>query len=814
MRSENAACCPFDVAVICTVLNDADGAKIALDSLAAQTLPATEIIVVDGGSNPQQRARLAAVVRDIPRLRIIDAPGANIAQGRNIAIRHARCDLIACIDAGCRAEPEWLERITRPFANSLVGVVGGFYRVKAASRLQKLVGRLTMPIAVEDVDPARFNPSARSLAFRRETWLRAGGFPEWLQTAEDTLFDLKLRLLRPRVGYAFAPDAVVEWSPRSSWMGIFRQFAGYARGEAHIGREGPDMRYHRLRAVNLLVWSIVAGLLLGERMPLAAALAMLIVVAVLIRPHGRSFLRIAMAHPDNRPPDRQPAPRSKSPPLSNEGPAAWRRLADVMTGLLVAEWIVWARMTGWTLGRRDRRRRPEYFDRRLALYLRATDADLAWESESLDSRRITPWQTVDDACPGGRTLIIAWHWPPTNRASANVLGNLFRHASPRNYRVLTRAVGHEQAEPDDISLAADRVRWPLPDDRPVRFRTLAADLATTVRIVWRAWRVHLEWNVQGVLAVYPTRYGLLSGWMVSKLLGVPLIAYMHDLFRETLLSGSRLKRAAWSRLDDRILRDARLILTPTPHAARHYAARGLHQTFVLPHTMPDVRDDHAAGSTRSSTHEAASGSSEVLKLAYAGAVYEAHHDAVEALIAAVRNDSDVSLVFFSRSQGLPDGCDVRWLSPADLARAVRKADMGVVALGWNTPYPEEIHVCFPSKIIDYLAAGRPILAIVPQDCFVDAFVRETGCGVVVNSKDPDLIRTALAALRDPGYRRRLAAAVPAAAARLDAKTWMSALTRRLSNTIVVQASCLPYHHSRRRHRAHTTIVVGNALRSL
>ena len=41
-----------------------------------------------------------------------------------------------------------------------------------------------------DIDPARFLPSSRSVAFRREVFDRTGGYPEWLDYCEDLLFDM------------------------------------------------------------------------------------------------------------------------------------------------------------------------------------------------------------------------------------------------------------------------------------------------------------------------------------------------------------------------------------------------------------------------------------------------------------------------------------------------------------------------------------------------------------------------------------------------------------------------------------------------
>jgi hypothetical protein len=52
------------------------------------------------------------------------------------------------------------------------------------------------------------------------------------------------------------------------------------------------------------------------------------------------------------------------------------------------------------------------------------------------------------------------------------------------------------------------------------------------------------------------------------------------------------------------------------------------------------------------------------------------------------------------------------------------------------------------KVFEYLAAERPILAVVPPDGAAAGLIRETGAGVVVAPDDIDGIERELTALRD------------------------------------------------------------------
>ena len=104
------------------------------------------------------------------------------------------------------------------------------------------------------------------------------------------------------------------------------------------------------------------------------------------------------------------------------------------------------------------------------------------------------------------------------------------------------------------------------------------------------------------------------------------------------------------------------------------------------------------------------------------------------------------------------------------------ADVFLVLLGLNTPWPEEVMGCFPSKLVEYLCVGRPILALSPKGSFVDRLVSQSGCGVVVHDRDPAAIRSAIEGLRDADRRAEMAAAGRRLAGQLGGDLWMERLT--------------------------------------
>ena len=88
-----------------------------LTSMVAQDLPIEqyEVLLVDNCSTDRTLA-VAGKFRDrLPNLRIVSSPVNGIAQGRNLAIRESRGDLIAFTDADVILPPTWLTTLVDGF---------------------------------------------------------------------------------------------------------------------------------------------------------------------------------------------------------------------------------------------------------------------------------------------------------------------------------------------------------------------------------------------------------------------------------------------------------------------------------------------------------------------------------------------------------------------------------------------------------------------------------------------------------------------------------------------------------------------------
>jgi glycosyltransferase involved in cell wall biosynthesis len=254
------------VSVILTVLNEGAGMRALLDALLGQSVQPDEIVIVDGGSRDETLQVLTAYADQDPRIKLHVAPGVNIARGRNLAIARAEGDVLAVTDGGCSPEPDWLRELLAPLqADPAVGAVAGRFIPVAKGRFEHYCGQMSVPDLGGESQRGMFY--GRSSAFRRDVWQRVGGYPEWLYTAEDTLFAIGVGRLQD-CGIVYAPKSILYWRPRPTLRKMAKMFYLYGRGNGRIQHGELQGALYWLR----YYLAFVAGLLGGVLSPWALLL--------------------------------------------------------------------------------------------------------------------------------------------------------------------------------------------------------------------------------------------------------------------------------------------------------------------------------------------------------------------------------------------------------------------------------------------------------------------------------------------------------------------------------------------------------------
>ena len=196
------------VSVVIPTRNRPELMARAVRAVAAQRHPATEVIVVDDGSEAGARHALAQLVATLPTGRVISVehgvtagPGTGPAQARNAGLQRAKGELLAfCDDDDEWTDPEHLSRVVALFqahplmdlhiANQ-VGVRQG--QVQIENWLQGLALPVkadseSVPVSKSMLCAASTFPHLNTLVLRRELAVHVGGFWPHVRYEEDRDF--------------------------------------------------------------------------------------------------------------------------------------------------------------------------------------------------------------------------------------------------------------------------------------------------------------------------------------------------------------------------------------------------------------------------------------------------------------------------------------------------------------------------------------------------------------------------------------------------------------------------------------------------
>lgn len=249
----------MNISICITTKNEEGSVKRLIDSLLAQTIKANEIIIADGNSTDGTRE----IIKKYPKIKLFITKKRGIAAGRNLAIEHAKNNIIVMTDAGCVAKKDWLEKITKPFVKNKNLLVAGYYEMPYITPLQQVMS-IYHGIPPERFDKNKFLPSARSVAFNKSLWKRVGKFNEHLEKAgEDTEFFYKC--VKTGVKIVRVGEARVVWQEVASMTlsESVKKFYSYAKGDAKIGiwwHPNKQLASHNIK-ISLIFIRYLIGLL-------------------------------------------------------------------------------------------------------------------------------------------------------------------------------------------------------------------------------------------------------------------------------------------------------------------------------------------------------------------------------------------------------------------------------------------------------------------------------------------------------------------------------------------------------------------------
>jgi glycosyltransferase involved in cell wall biosynthesis len=164
----------MSVGVVVPNLNYGPLLDQALQSVRAQTVRPSDVVVVDGGSTDESRDVAAAHGARW----MSDAPG-SIGRARNVGIMTLATEFIVPLDSDDWIEPTFIERCLEKMADPSVGAVGTGLVYQPGGNVQWP----DEPLTTERLMSA--NRMFTCSMFRRAAWESVGGYDEYPDTYED-----------------------------------------------------------------------------------------------------------------------------------------------------------------------------------------------------------------------------------------------------------------------------------------------------------------------------------------------------------------------------------------------------------------------------------------------------------------------------------------------------------------------------------------------------------------------------------------------------------------------------------------------------
>ena len=222
IRSSSRSSSPR-VSVILPAYNAARYLRAAVESVLHQTFTAFELIAVDDGSTDDTKLILKRFAARDPRVKLISRPNTGYVRALQDAIKVARGEYLARIDADDVAHPDRLTKQVQFLdANPTVSVVGSSYElIDDRGRYLRTQEQPTDDAALQQLCLAGTTPICHPTALiRRRDYDAVGGYDSACCPAED--LDLWLRL--GEVGrLACLPDVLLKYRLHASSVSETRQ---------------------------------------------------------------------------------------------------------------------------------------------------------------------------------------------------------------------------------------------------------------------------------------------------------------------------------------------------------------------------------------------------------------------------------------------------------------------------------------------------------------------------------------------------------------------------------------------------------------
>jgi len=340
--------------------------------------------------------------------------------------------------------------------------------------------------------------------------------------------------------------------------------------------------------------------------------------------------------------------------------------------------------------------------------------------------------------------------PYTASGTGTVIRRLVENLDPDEIVLLGRPANPSlQLTNVQVHVPVVRVKGLPRGFRGERFSRMAA-VGPAVIQGWLAIRRH---GCSAILATFPDECSLLTGYILHRVTGLPLLAYFCDLYMEDRPGdGWEARLSRW--LQPRVFRSASRVMAVNQGMADYYGERYGADVLTLPtcinQPIPEYVEPPAPGKP--------------YRIAYSGNINATRMDSIQALVKAVGSDTDYAIHYYTphsrqflERNGLwSENTIIEFHEDESaLVRELAKCDILFLPLtfGIAEHSRDQLATCFGIKAYEYFLARRPVLVHCPEEYFLARFFRERSCGLVVSDPSPRALAAGIMKLRTDGALR-------------------------------------------------------------
>lgn len=366
-----------------------------------------------------------------------------------------------------------------------------------------------------------------------------------------------------------------------------------------------------------------------------------------------------------------------------------------------------------------------------------------------------------------KVLLMSHCVPPLVRGSSVIITRLFKHFPNDSYVILASRFDKKAGLEVDEKLRLP-CRYYYTNNETIvggtknDFFSRLGKWLEVIPIVMKGAKVVVEEKCSKIL-VYPTHGNfLLAAWAIHKIWKKQLYIYLFDLFF-TSENGSNFEQLMRKITEKAAMGSAECVFVMSEKLRDYYQAKYPKLSIkIIRHSV-----DRTKYLSRHDDNGQFDPTAKPVTIVFTGMIYGYQIDAIQNLARAVNGLDDVRFhIYTQRSRKYLEDMGVcgknvfhyGYLSNDEIPRVQKNADILFLPMtfGGKGLNKDIVKTASPSKIAEYLAAGRPILIHAPSYSYVAWYANKYGFGLVVEEQDTNSLRAAIMRLMcDPQLKEKL-----------------------------------------------------------